>query len=90
MATRRSISFLSRSLDACDRHPERELGIDGGRRLDSRRGGDGDDGVVEIVIVPEASDPGRVGGVGECGRWEPDEEGRDEQREDTTRDRHDT
>ena len=48
----------------------------------------GDDGIVEIVIIPVAGDPSRVGGIGERERRETDEQDSDQQRENATREQH--
>src|SRR5262249_25356085 len=71
-----------------DKHQTRELDSGSRRRLEGGRGRDRINHVVEIVVIPVPPDPGRVGGIRERRRREPDEQGNDDQYEDATGNEH--
>src|SRR5262249_1838025 len=77
-----------RGHDVRDKHQNRELDSGSRRRLEGGRGRDRIGHVVEIVVIPVPPDPGRVRGIRERGRREPDEQGNDDQYEDATGNEH--
>jgi len=75
-ANRRQTDFFLRQVGTPYRYPARDTGIDAYRPLDGRRGGDRNNRVVKIVVIPIARDPRRVWGIGEGGGRDPDKQGR--------------
>ena len=80
----RSPALFMRGCNKCDIRQGREFDHCASRSPEGERGGDRIDDVVKIVVVPVATDPRRVGRIGECNGREPDEEAHNEQREEAT------
>ena len=87
-ANRRVTAFFLGRVETRDRFPTDGAGVDLRRLMDGTRATERDNGVIKIVVVPVATDPRRVGRIGECNGREPDEQAHKEQGEEATGWRH--